>query len=160
SVITVETCVRVGSASSEVASTSTFCSTWPGDNEKSSSADWPTWRMTARVCFWKPVNSAETLYSPAGRAGTEYSPSVADVTVRVTPVAEFTTVIVGLDTLPPEESVTLPARVALTAWPNEEEEAASTTPATKMTTTACKHRVHSLRLTIHPPRIDERGYNP
>src|SRR5215813_13400991 len=103
--------------------------------------------MTARVCFWKPVNSAETLYSPAGRAGTEYSPSVADVTVRVTPVAEFTTVIVALETLPPEESVIRPESVALTAWPSAEEEAASTKPATRITTNACKHRVDCLWLT-------------
>src|SRR5229473_564010 len=117
SVMTVLTSVRVGSTNSEVAATSTFSSSPPGVSVKSSSAACPICKTTFFVCLPKPVNSTDTVYSPAGSAGTEYSPESELCTVLEKPVAALATVTLTLDTLPPEVSTTRPDSVAVMACP-------------------------------------------
>src|SRR5712691_4192449 len=119
SVMTVLTWVRVVSSSSEVAATSTLSSTPPGVSVKSSSAACPTCKTTFFVCLRKPTYSTDTLYSPAGSAGTEYSPESELCTVLEKPVAALATVTLALDTLPPEVSTNRPESVAVMACPRE-----------------------------------------
>src|SRR6266404_2382784 len=117
SVITVLTCVRVVSTSSEVAATSTFSSTPPGVNVKSNSADCPTCKTTFLLCFLNPANSTETAYSPAGKAGMKYSPFSEVCAALANPVAALAMVTFALETLPPDVSKILPASVAVMACP-------------------------------------------
>src|SRR6267154_96123 len=117
SVITVLTSVRVGSTSSDVAATSTFSATLPGVSVKSSSANCPICKMTFFACLPNPANSTDTVYSPAGSAGTEYSPASELCTDLEKPVAALATVILALETLPPELSATRPESVAVMACP-------------------------------------------
>src|SRR5712692_6271793 len=117
SVMTVLTWVRVVSSSSEVAATSTFSSTPPGVSVKSSSAACPTCKTAFLICLRKPAYSTDTVYSPAGSAGTEYSPESELCTVLEKPVAGLATVTLTLDTLQPEVSTTRPDSVAVMACP-------------------------------------------
>src|SRR5713101_2712845 len=117
SVITVLTCVRVVSTSSEVAATSTFSSTPPGVNVKSNSADCPTCKTTFLLCFRNPANSTETAYSPAGKAGMKYSPFSEVCAALANPVAALAMVTFALEMLPPDVSKILPDSVAVMACP-------------------------------------------
>src|SRR6266849_6999636 len=116
SVITLLTCVRVVSITSEETATSTLSATPPGVSVKSSSAACPTCRITFLVCLPNPVNSTTTAYSPAGSAGIAYSPLSELCTVRVKPVEALNIVTLALYTLPPEVSTILPDSVAVMAW--------------------------------------------
>src|SRR6266478_3230456 len=116
SVMTLLTCVRVVSITSEETATSTLSATPPGVNVKSSSAACPTCRITFLVCLPNPVNSTATAYSPAGSAGIAYSPLSELCTVRAKPVEALNIVTLALETLPPEVSTILPDRVAVMAW--------------------------------------------
>src|SRR5260370_41124152 len=151
--MTVLTCVRVGSASSEVASTSTFCTTSPGERVKSNSAACPTWSVMFLVCFPNPENSTMTLYSPAGSAGTEYSPLSELGAERENPVATLEAVTVALAMLPPEASVIFPESVAFIAWHRAESGELNRQAAQKMKGRIRSEKFHWLRITAHPPKL-------
>src|SRR5690349_16462044 len=148
-VMTVLTCVRVGSCSSEVASTSTFSATLPGVRLKSRSADCPTCSVMVFVCLPKPAKTADTEYSPAGSAGIVYSPPSDACTVRENPVALCVAATVAFAMLPPDASTTFPESVAFTACPQEFETWKNARHSTAHATTNCKHTKFFL-LTPHP----------
>ncbi len=62
----------------------------------------------------KPAFWISTRYVPGGRKGMVKTPSALVVEVRLTPVAVSTAVTVASGTTAPEESVTVPVRVAVT----------------------------------------------
>ena len=150
-VITVLTCVRVGSCSSEVASTSTFSATLPGVRLKSNSAACPTCRVMALVCLPNPVKIAATAYSPAGSAGIVYSPPSDACTERENPVAVFVAVTAALAMLPPDASTIFPESVAFTACPWAFEAGKNAKLKTTKANKACR-QTNCFLLTPHPLR--------
>src|SRR5580693_981955 len=124
----------------------------PGVSVKPSSAAWPTCRVMFLVCFPNPENSTVTLYSPAGRAGMEYSPLSELCAERENPVARLEAVTPALATLPPEASVIFPESVAFTVWLRAESGGISRKAAHNAARRIWSEKFHLLRITVHPPR--------
>src|SRR5262245_51419929 len=95
--------------SGSAALTVTVSRTSPSSSVRSTVVVVPVSTIASRMTRLKPTASAETLYSPGGRADALYVPAVDVVTVRSCPVSRFVTPTSAAATAPPDESVTTPA---------------------------------------------------